>query len=182
MITLTFNDTEYWDEDKEEFIPADPFTKSFEHSLLSISKWEAKWKIPYLTEQEKTVEQIKDYIKCTCLDDITDEQIDSMSINDFRKLIDYFNDSQTASTIYDRSKKPASHRTLTSELIYAWMAILGIPFECDKWNFNRLFMLIRITSIEKNPDDKKNKMSTQEILAENRRLNELRKAKSKMKR
>ena len=39
---------------------------------------------------------------------------------------------------------------MTSELIYWYMTQLGIPFEADKWNLNRLLMLIRLAAAKQN--------------------------------
>ena len=55
---------EFYDESTEEFIEVKEQTLLMEHSLISISKWEAKWKKPYLSEQKKTVPEIYDYFRC----------------------------------------------------------------------------------------------------------------------
>lgn len=39
---------------------------------------------------------------------------------------------------------------MTSELIYWYMTQLNIPFECDKWNLNRLLTLIRLAAAKQN--------------------------------
>ena len=54
------------------------------------------------------------------------------------------------------------------------MIVLGIPFECEKWHLNRLMTLIRVVSAKNAPPKK---MSKNEILAQQRRLNAERKAK-----
>ena len=40
---------------------------------------------------------------------------------------------------------------ITSEEIYYWMIESGVPFECEKWNINRLLTLIRICNIKNQP-------------------------------
>ena len=67
---------------------------------------------------------------------------------------------------------PQTNQIITAELIYYWMTVLNIPFECDKWHLNRLFTLIRIANIKQ---AKPKKMSRSEIAARNRELNAQRK-------
>ena len=43
-----------------------------------------------------------------------------------------------------------ARETPASELIYWYMSQLGIPFECDKWNLNRLLTLIRLAAAKQN--------------------------------
>ena len=58
MLVITIPDKEYWDPVKEEFVNPKGWTLSLEHSLVSISKWEAKWQKPFLSDKEKTPEEI----------------------------------------------------------------------------------------------------------------------------
>ena len=58
-----------WDEYKEEFINTEPITIEIEHSLVSMSEWEAKYKKPFMDNKEpKTPEEMFDYIHMMCLD------------------------------------------------------------------------------------------------------------------
>ena len=50
---------------------------------------------------------------------------------------------------------------------------LGIPFECEKWHFNKLMTLIRVCIAENN---KGQKMSKKEIAAQNKAINDARRA------
>jgi hypothetical protein len=54
MITIHIDEhaeKDYWDPQKEEFVTM-PCTKAcdiiLEHSLISISKWESKWHVPFI--------------------------------------------------------------------------------------------------------------------------------------
>ena len=64
MIRLVIPNNEYYDEDKNEFIVLKGGTIQVEHSLVSVSKWESKWKKPFLTKERKTIEETIDYVKC----------------------------------------------------------------------------------------------------------------------
>ena len=55
---------EYFDEKTNTFLTIPGGTIRLEHSLVAISKWEAKWKKPFLGKDDKTKEEILDYIKC----------------------------------------------------------------------------------------------------------------------
>lgn len=48
MLTIQIPGEEYWDADREEFICRKATTLALEHSLLSLSKWESKWHVPFL--------------------------------------------------------------------------------------------------------------------------------------
>ena len=60
---------EQYDEFKEEFIPimTKRQTLQLEHSLVSLSKWEAKWRKPFLSKDQKTPEEFMDYVRCMTL-------------------------------------------------------------------------------------------------------------------
>ena len=61
---------------------------------------------------------------------------------------------------------------MTSEMIYYYMIVLGIPFECEKWHFNKLLALIEVCSIKNKPEKT---MSRADLLRKNARLNAARK-------
>ena len=64
MLSINIKSRELFDERTSEFITVKGGTLKLEHSLVSISKWESKWKIPFLSKEKKTNEQIDDYIRC----------------------------------------------------------------------------------------------------------------------
>jgi hypothetical protein len=67
----------------------------------------------------------------------------------------------------------SSREVITAELVYYWMTVFHIPFECETWHLNRLFTLIRICNLKQ---EKPKKMSRAEVAARNRELNAQRKA------
>ena len=63
-MTITIPASELFDEENDEFLYTKEQTLVLEHSLVSISKWETKWKKPYLSETPKSDEEALDYIRC----------------------------------------------------------------------------------------------------------------------
>lgn len=172
MLTVYVKPIEYYDEKTNMFGNFNGETLCLEHSLLSISKWEAIWHKPFLIDDPKTKEETKSYIKCMTLNKVKDEMAyEFLTGKDYAKISEYIADSMTATTFTEQENKKGGNRgqVITSELIYYWMVSLQIPFEeCQKWHLNRLLTLIKICSIKNQPDKK---MSKSEIYAQNRALN-----------
>lgn len=171
MLYLNLPNTEFFDESSNEFVVIDGGTFSFEHSLRAISAWEAKHKTPFL-HHEHTPENLKDYFVFMALDKPPSKLLLNKEICDI--LVSYMNDSQTATVINDPGKK-SSRKVITSEYLYAMMAMSQVPFDCDTWHINRLLMVLQIIGIESNPNKKK--MSKREIMSQNKALNAARKQK-----
>ena len=66
------------------------------------------------------------------------------------KIADYLSDNATATVLWNPPSNGGPRDTMTSELIYWYMTQLGIPFEADKWNLNRLLTLIRLAAAKNN--------------------------------
>ena len=167
-----------WDPVKGEFITVKPQTLVIEHSLLSISKWEAKWKKPFL-QGEKTAEELLDYIKCMTLNQVDDKVYNTLSVDIIKEIDAYIGDPMTATTFNDAKKGSPNREIVTSEIIYYQMLSFGIPYEFDKWHLNRLIALIRVFSIK---NGNAPKMSKAEAAAYQRSINDARLAKSKARR
>ncbi len=127
MLTILVQGAEHFDEASQEFSTIGDMTLDLEHSLVSLSKWESIYEVPFLSVEKKTTEQVLKYVEC--------------------------------------------REVITAELIYYWMVALEVPFECQYWNLNRLFTLIKICNIKQ---AKPEKMSRSEVAARNRELNEQR--------
>lgn len=176
MLHLTVPAREFYDEVKEEFIEVKEQTLVLEHSLISLSKWEAKWKKPYLTDEKKTKEEVLDYLKCMTVGKVPDDIVyRSLTMENVDDVINYINDPMTATIISDNGPKTARREIITSEIIYYWMIAQQIPPEYEKWHLNRLLTLIRVCSIKNNPKQKK--MSKGAIARQNRAINAARKKK-----
>lgn len=174
MLKITIPGGEQYDEVNNEFITLKEATLQLEHSLVSLSKWESKWKKPFLSKEEKTTEQMVDYIRCMTITQSVRPEIYSFVTNDnVAKIQAYIDDSMTA-TIIGSVAKPPQRRTITAELIYCWMIALQIPFECQKWHLNRLLTLINVCSIENGP---KQKMPKSEVLRRQAAVNAARRRK-----
>ena len=167
---------------QEIFIPPDQFitTKEtsikIEHSLVAVSKWEAKWHIPFLDDKvEKTNEMMIDYIKCMTISQNVDPEIyNVIPSNVLDEISKYINDPMTATTFKETRGRGGRGEFVTSELIYYWMIAQNIPMECEKWHLNRLMTLIRVCNDKNQPS---NKMKRSQILSQNKALNAARKAK-----
>ena len=175
MLSINIKSRELFDERTSEFITVKGGTLKLEHSLVSISKWESKWKIPFLSKEKKTNEQIDDYIRCMSVNGDPDPiLIASISSEDKNRIIDYIEEKQTATWFTNLDdKRNTQSDIITSELIYYWMIEYQIPHEYEKWHLSRLLTLIEICN-RKNSTPKK--MSQAEIMARNKALNAERKA------
>lgn len=160
MLEITITEPELYDEVNEMFLPTKVHTIRLEHSLVSMSKWESKWRKPFLSKNDKSTEETMDYIKCMTITQNVDPKIyDYISSREIKQITEYINSPQTATTFSDKNGKP-SREIITSEIVYYWMIALNIPFECQKWHLNRLLTLIKVCSIKNTPPKKSNKADT----------------------
>lgn len=173
MLKLKIPSLEVYDEKNDLFIQLPEAELQLEHSLISISRWESKWCKPFLKNEEKTVEELIDYIKCMTLNsNVNDSVYKYLQPKELEKIKKYIESPMTATTFNDTNKR-SSREIITSEIIYYWMVSFNIPFECQKWHLNRLLTLIRVCSIKNSPQKK---MSQKEIMSSNKELNNARKA------
>lgn len=176
MLILKIPEQEYYNQKTGEFTNVKACTLKLEHSLVSISKWEAKWKKPFLSMDQKTPVEFIDYIRCMTINqDVPNEVYALLGKSNIKKIEEYIMDPATATKIYNkRPNAKRGHETPTSELIYYWMISNGIPFECEKWRLNRLLTLIEVCNIKGNPQQ----MSKAEIFAFNKALNTSRRSRT----
>ena len=176
MLQITIPATEYFNEATQEFIYINEQRLNLEHSLISISKWESKWKKPFLGKDDKTYAESIDYVRCMTLNKDVDPRVyRGIPKSEFERINKYIADTMTATWFNERNNTNKRNSTIvTSELIYYWMVAFNIPFECEKWHLNRLLTLIRICDIKNQPAKK---MKPKDVAARNRALNESRKKK-----
>jgi hypothetical protein len=170
MLTIVVpGNVEMFDETKQEFVTEGDITLELEHSLVSLSKWESIYEKPFLGKNEKTTQEVLDYIKLMVLTpNISPDVYERLSEDNIRAINKYIEAKMTATWFSDSPNAPASRDIITSELIYYWMITFQIPFECEYWHLNRLFTLIRVCNLKQ---AKPKKMSRAEIAARNRELN-----------
>lgn len=164
-----------WDEEKNEFVSIKEQTLVVEHSLLSISKWEQKWKKSFISTEEKTFEELKDYIRCMTINQVNERVYDVLPYSVYKEVEDYISDPMTATTFTDYSKEQ-KQEIITAELLYYSMISYGIPIEFEKRHVNQLIALIRVFTI-KNGVSKK--MSASEAAMLQRSINEKRRNSSR---
>ena len=170
MLTIEVPITpEGWDEEKQEFVEPRCETLQLEHSLVSLSKWESKWKKPFYSRRDVTNEELIDYVRCMTLTKNVDPNIynhlTKENVDDIRK---YIEDPMTATTFSGKGSGQNNREIVTSELIYYWMIASNIPFECQEWHLNRLITLIRVCSVKNTPPKKRSK---RELMSRNAALN-----------
>lgn len=173
MLTITIPDREYYNESTGLFEFSKGQRIQLEHSLISVSRWEAIWEKPFLSEADKTYEETMSYIQCMTVTHNVDPKLYfQLGPKEMKQIEDYIHKKMTATTISRRTNRRSGvGRILTSEVIYSQMAMLGISIECEKWHLNRLLMLIEVTAIESGP---KEKMPIKDQLAIQHQLNEQR--------
>lgn len=177
MFRITVPQIELFDEEKQEFVKSREFELQLEHSLVSLARWESKWKKPFLAKKELTTEETLDYIRCMTINQNMENYDYSMlpqSVLD--KISDYIGDPMTATTFSNQKEKATNKEIVTAEIIYYWMITFGIPFECQKWHLGRLLTLINVCSIKNQPAKK---MSAKDLQARNKALNMQRRAQLK---
>ena len=171
MLTIHMPACELWDEKNECFIHTKPVVLKLEHSLISVSKWESKWHIPFL-DTKLTAEQSLDYIRCMALNTDVDPNVYlALSAKQTEEIMKYINDPMTATTIKETADNKKSSKFTTSELIYYYMIQFGIPHEFEKWHLNRLVTLIRVCSEESKPQKKRSKSQIEKDYEEINRRN-----------
>lgn len=174
MLTITVLGKEYWDEQAQEFFTRDDVVLELEHSLVSLSKWESKWEIPFLGPKDKTTEQVLSYIEMMTLTPISSGEVfHRLSQDNVSEINTYLDAKMTATWFADTPNAPRTGEVITAELIYYWMTAFQIPFECQYWHLNKLFTLIKIANLK---NAKPKKMSRADVAQRNRELNEQRKA------
>lgn len=182
VLTVHIPRQELFDEETQTFVNIKEMDLQLEHSLISLAKWESKWHIPFLGKEDKTEEQIEDYIRCMTLTQNVNSTIyQHLPDTVLRQIFDYIEDSMTATWFTDAEEKKGGigkKDVVTAEIIYYWMITLNIPVQFEKWHLSRLLTLIRVINVKNTPSKK---MKQKDILAHNRKLNAARRARTKSK-
>lgn len=121
-----------------------------EHSLVSVAKWEQKWKIPFINVGPQTHEQTLDYIRCMTITQNVDPMVyRALTPENVKAVEAYIADPASASKFYEnelaeieKKKKGGKKEIMTSEKLYALMTQYRINWAAEKWHLNRLVALI----------------------------------------
>lgn len=159
MLTIKVGSEELFNSEDMTFSYSKPIAiLNLEHSLVSITKWEARWGKAYLADNDKTDVEILDYIRCMTINkNVASDVYQQISTSDIQKITEYINHPMTA-TIIKKEENKLNREIITNEIIYYWMTALNIPFECEKWHLNRLLMLVDVCNIKNSPQKKKSPM------------------------
>ena len=171
MLVIKVPQTELFDPKTETFNYLPETVLKVEHSLSSMSKWESRWHKAYLKKDpNRTVAETLDYVRCMSLTPVDLQTVSRLGPKDFETIQAYINEQSTATTVKH------SNQTVTSELIYAWMTELRIPWEAQKWHLSRLMTLIDVMNERQKPQKK---MSQAQTARQNDAINAARKARYK---
>jgi hypothetical protein len=176
VLQLEIPERELFDESTSSFLTIKKESLQLEHSLVSLSKWEANWRKPFLGKETKTTEETIDYIKCmTVTQNIKNEVYDHLPGEVFSKVDQYIQAPMSATWFSDNTNtQPQQNReVITAEIIYYWMITLNIPMECQKWHLNRLLTLIKVCNLKNQPAKKQ---SRHDMLSQRAAANAARKA------
>lgn len=170
MLQITIPAAEAWDETRQEFVSVKEQTLQLEHSLVSLSKWESRWHKAFLSKNDKTEEELRDYIRCmTLTQNVNPDAYQFLTNENLSQIKAYIDDPMSATVINSTpSGNKSSREVVTSELIYYWMIALNIPPEYQKWHLNRLLKLIEVCNVKNAPPRKRSKS---EIMRSNAALN-----------
>lgn len=171
MLEITVSD-EYYDNKSKRFVVV-PVTKvQLEHSLASLSKWEEKYEVPFLSLEDRSDEQTIYYIECMCLTpNVPPELFERIARKHGEEVHDYLERKHTATYFSEPTKPPRSSEVITAELVYYWLDELNINWEVQYWNLNKLFTLIKVHNLK---NAKPQPMNTKEAAARRRAENERR--------
>lgn len=176
MLLVTIPACEFFDNKTQTFIYTKKQTLQLEHSLVSLYKWESKWKKPFLKKDYKmTNEEARDYIRCMTITQNVDPLVYKAITNDIvDKVNKYIEDPMTATWFKEEKNRKVNREIVTAEVIYYWMIALNIPFKCEKWHLNKLLTLIRVCNAKNAPVKKTN---GKEWASERRAINAARRKK-----
>lgn len=149
----------------------------FEHSLVSLSEWEAEYEKLFFSEkEEKSEDEIMRYFEMMVVSPKKKSHL-VYALSDEQKieLFEYIRKSRTATTVKEIQSKTGKTEAVSSELIYYWFVAFRIPFRpTETWHLNRALTLVRVCSIKNAPPKKHNRTTRAQAAQDMRALNERR--------
>lgn len=168
-----------FDEENQRFIDRPKQKVEFRYTLKNLDEWESKHKKRFLDNKDLTDDELLDFIKIMCVDKNFD--FNRLDVDQYNRIIQYVYKDVPSATVLPKSKKKSKagqrQSVFTSEILYAHMAINGIPFEWENRNLNKLMLLINTVNSLQSPPEKMSKtesMDEQRSIIEQRRAEEAR--------
>lgn len=159
-LVLDFPEHTQFDRETEEFNTLPSVRLVLMHNLLSVVRWESKWKRSFVDRPPSSVEEVLDYVDCMAEGQVPVPALMERLTRDHAEAIKtYIADSMSASVMLSRPGQQKSSEKMTSDLIYYYMVTFQIPFEAEEWHLNRLLMLIRICNAKQSSGQKTNPKS-----------------------
>jgi len=174
MLTITVPGDEVYDDSTGLLSTVNDVQLELEHSLVSLSKWEQMYEKSFIGTEEKTEEELFAYVQCMILTpDYPQDVLYSLTKENIEEINNYIGAKMSATTFLDPPGAPKTREVITNELVYYWMTVFNIPFECQHWHLNRLFTLIRVCNVKQ---QKPKKMNQAEAARQRAELNARRRA------
>lgn len=168
-----------FDEEKQRFIDRPKQKVEFRYTLKNLDEWESKHKKRFLDNKDVTDDELLDFIKIMCTD--KDFDFNRLDVDQYNQIVQYVYKDVPSATVLPKSKKKSKagqrQSVFTSEILYAHMAINGIPFEWENRNLNKLMLIINTVNSLQSPPEKMSKtesMEEQRSIIEQRRAEEAR--------
>lgn len=144
----------------------------FEFSLRAVSRWESKWKKPFLIQENFSPQEVDDMLYFMCLDEEVDPILIQFLTSEQREqLVNRISDKCTATWFSEipgqKQKTINKHQIITAELVYYWMFSYNIDMSFETRNLHQLLTLIDVFNRKNNSK----KMSKSEIYARNKAIN-----------
>lgn len=169
MLKITVLGGESYNEETNEFVYPDSVEIELEHSLAVLSDWEARFEKPYLTDREKSQEEVMAYVQMMIQTPGVDPNIIyKFSEENFEQISAYMNAKHTATWFADSPGPKKSGEVITADLVYYWMSSFRIDLDFQHKHINQLFTVIRIHSLK---NQKPKKMSKADAMRQQRELN-----------
>lgn len=146
----------------------------FEHSLVSLSEWEAEHEKPFFPKGEddtRTQQEMLSYFEKMYVGKRKHfDLVQLLTDDDHLSLANYINAPRTATIVRRVQSKPGPKEHVTSELIYYWLTAFKIPFEpTDTWHLNRLLKLVEVCGAKNDTTKVDKKTAVRDMRAENAR-------------
>lgn len=119
------------------------------HSLISITKWEEKYRVPFLEHEHFTRDELIYYTKCMCITKNVDDEIFYRLTNqNIDEIWKYMEDVPSALKVKQRNDSGGAKEPWTNETIYYYLAQNGITDfrSVERWHINRVLNLLNFAS------------------------------------